>query len=92
MAVKGRVISLDVGVQGSSYTFLATVKFVDGATELTEEVFRESASNAPASGQITPIIQGLAKQVLKRRNELQASRNAVRDLVPEIIKGLEKLI
>jgi len=95
MAVKARVVDVEVDVSGSSlssYEFRVTVKFSDDGIELGEGVFREQAYDHPQATQVTLIVQELAKQILQRRNELQASRNAVQALVPEIKRGIESLL
>lgn len=92
MAVKAQVLSVDALVTGSElsyYTFLAKVKFSDDSVDLGEQLFEEKVGKAPQAGQTMPITQGLVRKILQRRNELQASRNAVRNLVPEIKKGIE---
>jgi hypothetical protein len=95
MNVNAQIVSVEVNVSGSSlslYVFRARVKFSDGGDELGEVVFEERTSTAPQAGQTKAIVHGFAKQILQRRNELQASQNAMRTLVPEITKGIEELL
>ena len=93
VVAKIRVINVWVGMAvGTQYKFTATVHFADGDADLGQrEIGFETRDDPETEEGRAVVVKGLAKAILRARNELQAASNASR-VIPAIQKGIEKFL